>query len=168
MIDSSFYKLCNIKQYRTILVAGILVIFPVFALATEDLTANKYKQIPAVRAEIAPVIDGVLDDPAWKQAFVIKDLHQARPHEYTKPNNRSEFYVIYDKDAVYIGAHLWDSEPDKITANILKQGASVRNDDRITIVIDPFNDKRSGYGFSLNSNSVRRDGSYINPLSLAG
>jgi len=168
MIDSRFYKLCNIKKYRAILVAGILVIFPVFTLAKEGLTANKYKQIQAVRAEIAPVIDGVLDDPAWKQAFVIKDLHQARPHEYTKPNNRSEFYVIYDKDAVYIGAHLWDSEPDKITANILKQGASVRNDDRITIVIDPFNDKRSGYGFSLNSNSVRRDGSYINPLSLAG
>ena len=103
------------------MVAGILVIFPVFSLAKEDLTANKYKQIQAVRAEIAPVIDGVLDDPAWKQASVIKDLHQARPHEYTKPNNRSEFYVIYDKDAVYIGAHLWDSEPDKITANILNK-----------------------------------------------
>jgi len=42
------------------------------------------------------------------------------------------------------------------------------NDDDITIVIDPFNDKRSGYGFSLNSNNVRRDGSYITPLLLAG
>lgn len=138
------------------------------ASATEESSVREYKHIQAIRVDGPPVIDGVLDDAVWKQAVVIKDVHQARPHEYTEPNERTEFYVIYDKDAIYVGAYFWDSEPDKITANVFKQGASVRNDDRITIMIDPFNDKRSGYGFSLNLNNVRRDGSYITPLDLAG
>ncbi|MFT5499945.1 MAG: hypothetical protein ACI88G_000071 [Woeseiaceae bacterium] len=138
------------------------------AFAAEETSVSEYKHISAIRVDDPPVINGVLDDAAWMQAAVIKDVHQARPHEYAEPNERTEFYVVYDKDAIYIGAHFWDSEPDKITANVFKQGASVRNDDRITIIIDPFNDKRSGYGFSLNSNNVRRDGSYITPLDLTG
>jgi hypothetical protein len=128
-----------------------------------DFPEDQPKRVRAVRVDSAPVIDGVLDDKVWGQAAVIRDLHQMQPFEYTEPSQRSEFYVIYDKDALYVGAYFWDSEPEKIVARILRQDATTKNDDRISVVLDPFNDKRSGYIFVLNLNNVRRDANFLNP-----
>lgn len=168
VIDLRYHKLFDMQQFRTILVTGALVISPTLVLPAENLAAGEYKQIQAVRVGRAPVIDGVLNDAVWAEAVVINDLHQVRPYEYTEPIERSEFYVIYDKDAIYVGGHHWDSQPDKIVANRLIQEASMSGEDRVTVVLDPFNNKRSGYAFTLNLNNVRRDGLFITPTKFYG
>ncbi|MFT4564415.1 MAG: hypothetical protein ACI9BW_004178, partial [Gammaproteobacteria bacterium] len=167
-MNSRSCRICSIEWLLIILVTGGLVIFALPLSATEDLSSRQYKNIPAVRVTTAPVIDGVLDDAAWGQAAVITDLHQARPYEFTEPVERSEFYVIYDNDAVYVGGYHRDSEPDKIVANQLIQDSNMGGEDRVTVVLDPFNDKRSGYAFTLNFNNVRRDGLFINPTEFYG
>lgn len=134
----------------------------------EDVAAAQNKSVNAVRVDAAPVIDGVLDDAVWAQAAVIRDLHQARPYEYSAPNTRSEFYVIYDKDAIYVGGHHHEAEPHRIVANQLIQDSPMNGEDRTTVVLDPFNDKRSGYAFTLNFNNVRRDGLFITPTQFFG
>jgi hypothetical protein len=123
----------------------------------EELPAAQPKTLRTVRVDIPPVIDGVLDDEAWKGAPVITDLHQVEPVEYAPPSQRSEFFVVYDSDALYIGAHLYD-DPDKIIGNILRQGDYIFDDDFIDIIIAPFDNDRSGYSFMLNVNNVRMDG----------
>ena len=121
--------------------------------------------LPTVRIERAsepPAIDGNLDDAAWAQAAVISDVVQARPVDQGPPSERSEIYLMYDEDNLYIGGRFWDSEPELISANILRQHTGLRDDDRLAVVIDPFNTRRSGYRFELNPNGVRVDALYEN------
>ena len=116
------------------------------------------KTVHMVRTTVAPVIDGKLDDVAWQTAALVDNLHQVSPIEYAEPNERSEIYLLYDDEALYVGARLFDNMPEDITANILRQADNMGNDDRFYITIDPFNTKRSGYFFGLNPNGVRSDG----------
>ncbi len=134
-------------------------------LNAAESPASKPKTLRTIRVDTPPVIDGVLDDEAWKGAPVITDLHQVEPVEYASPSQRSEFFVVYDSDALYIGAHLYD-DPDKIIGNILRQGDWIFDDDFIDIIIAPFDNDRSGYSFMLNVNNVRMDGIYEGPRDI--
>ena len=120
------------------------------------------KAADIVRLDRPPVIDGKLNESWWSQATLIKDLRQIRPNEYETPSEETEFYVYYDDEALYIGARVWDSRPDEITAHVLRQGGGLRFEDRVAIVLDPFYDKRNGYMFEVNPNGVRLDGVWKN------
>ena len=133
----------------------------------EDIDGDQSKIINAQRVDSAPIIDGKLDDVIWKQATVIEDLHQVSPHEYTKPSKPTLFYLMYDKDAIYLGVRAWDNEPEKMSAQILKYGSGLRFEDRVGIILDPFNDKLSGYMFEINPNGVRLDGLFTNPTKFS-
>ncbi len=133
--------------------------------SAEELFAAQCKTIRTVRVDTPPVIDGIIDDESWKGAPLIMDLHQVEPVEYAPPSQRSEFFVVYDSDALYIGAHLYD-DPDKIIGNILRQGDFIFDDDFIEIIIAPFDNDRSGYSFMLNVNNVRMDGIFEGPREI--
>jgi hypothetical protein len=121
------------------------------------------KSVAMVRVDKPPVIDGKLDDEVWNNAARIDDFHQIRPGNQTPPSERTEVYLLYDKDALYVAARMWDSgAPGEITRNIMKQGSSLGEDDRLAIVIDPFNSRRQGYRFEVNANGVRNDMLYQN------
>jgi hypothetical protein len=128
------------------------------ALAADEPAMTKSSSI--MRTAAPPTIDGVLDDAAWKTAVVIDDFHQIKPEEYSEPSERTEYLLLYDDEAIYIGFRAHDSDPESIVANVLRQGESVRGEDRLKVVLSPFNDKRSGYGFLVNPNGVRLDGIY--------
>src|SRR5438876_896924 len=53
---------------------------------------------------VAPHIDGVLDDPAWARVDPIIDFVQKDPHEGQPPTERTEVRLIYDGNALYVGA----------------------------------------------------------------
>ncbi|MYF69954.1 MAG: carbohydrate binding family 9 domain-containing protein, partial [Proteobacteria bacterium] len=116
------------------------------------------KVMDIVRTETPPQVDGRLDEPVWQQATVIADLHQYDPLEHGVPSETSIFYVLYDDENLYVGARLLDSEPSLISARQMVQGQSVEVDDRIEVILDPFNNMRTGYRFQLNPRGVRRDG----------
>lgn len=121
------------------------------------------KSVRMVHTDSPPIIDGKVDDAAWVTAARIDDFHQIRPGNQTPPSERTEVYLAYDKDAIYVAARMWDSgAPREMTRNIMKQGSSLADDDRIAIVIDPFNSRRQGYRFEVNANGVRNDMLYQN------
>jgi len=120
------------------------------------------KTLQMVRTDTAPVIDGRLDEEVWQTAAIINDFHQVRPAEYTEPSEPMRVYVLYDKDALYVAARMWDREPSQIVAHILRQGENVINEDEFALILDPFNDQRSGYRFEVNPNGVRHDILYQN------
>jgi hypothetical protein len=105
----------------------------------------------------APVIDGKLDEPDWASATVIDDFHQIEPVEYAEPGEPTFVYLYYDDDALYIGVRMIDSQPETVTANILRQGATFWNDDYFSVIVAPFNDQRNGFRFQINPNSLRME-----------
>ena len=120
------------------------------------------KVIDAFQVDEAPVLDGRLDDDAWVFGTVIEDLHQVNPAEFSAPSERSQIFVVYTRDALYLAARFWDSEPDKIGARILRQGDFSFGEDSFTVIVDPFNNERSGYAFDLTANGVRNQAVYTN------
>jgi hypothetical protein len=135
-----------------------------FVSSVEHVTAQpppidaEQKTVRIQRAAEPPTIDGDLGEEMWARAPLIDDFHQVTPVEGDAPSERTEIYVLYDRDALYIGARLFDAEPDLINARILRQGQNINSDDRLFVHIDPFNSRRSGYLFGVNPNGVRYDG----------
>jgi hypothetical protein len=130
--------------------------------ANAQMVDHQGKTIDAFQVEEPPVLDGILDDVAWTFGTVIEDLYQVNPEEYDLPSERSRVYVVYTKDALYVAGKFWDSEPDKIGAMVLRQGDYSFGEDSFTVMIDPFNQGRSGYAFDLTANAVRNQAIYAN------
>jgi hypothetical protein len=116
------------------------------------------KTVRIQRAAEPPTIDGELTEEMWIRAPLVDDFHQVSPVEGDAPSELTEVYVLYDRDALYIGVRMFDAEPDLINARILRQGQNINSDDRFFVHIDPFNSRRSGYLFGVNPNGVRYDG----------
>jgi hypothetical protein len=131
------------------------------------LPAEARKQVHAVKVDSAPVLDGVLDDSVWQQAEPITDFRQIRPSDGGEPSEATEVYVIYTADALYIGARMGDSEPELIAAPTIRHGQGLGPDDRLVVILDPFNQGRTGYRFETNLNAVRHDALYQNITSFS-
>ncbi len=120
------------------------------------------KSIVINRIATAPTIDGTFVPGEWDGATQISDFHQIEPVQYGAPSERTEVFVTFDQDFLYIGAKLYDAEPDKIIARQLVQGLQIWADDRFAIILDPLNNRRGGYEFEVNPNGVRADAIFEN------
>ncbi|HUF71820.1 MAG TPA: carbohydrate binding family 9 domain-containing protein [Gammaproteobacteria bacterium] len=130
------------------------------------VTGGAEKSFVIMRDDAAIDVDGILAEEVWSRATVINDLHQIEPVEFSEPSQRTEIRIYYGDDALYVGARLWDSEAESITANVLRQGADLDSEDRFTVILDPYLDRRSGYRFEINSNGVRWDALYQDTTRL--
>jgi hypothetical protein len=134
----------------------------VSASVSAQVVNGQGKSIDVFQVDEPPTIDGILDDDAWAFGTPIEDFHEVVPNEFGPPSEKSVILVVYTRDALYIGARFYDSEPDEISAQVLRQGDFSFGEDSITVIIDPFNNGRSGYAFDLNPNSVRNQAVYAN------
>ena len=128
--------------------------------------AETAKTLTIVRLAGAPRVDGVLDEPTWANATLVVDLHQLDPVEFAPPSQRSEIRLYYDDDALYVAARLWDTEADRITAQVLRQGEGLGSEDRFSVILDPYLDRRNGYRFQVNPNGVRWEALYQDTSNL--
>jgi len=135
--------------------------------ATASLATNAARQFRAVRVAQPPVIDGIIDDAVWQQANVITDFHQTRPGNGAPTSERTEVYVVYDDDALYVAARMYDSDPDLIAAPVIRHGQGMPSDDRLVVILDPFNTGRAGYRFETNLNAARHDSLYTSVTSFS-
>jgi hypothetical protein len=113
-----------------------------------------------------PLIDGQLDDPAWKVAAHITDFVQQRPVEGAKATEATDIFVAYDKDTLYFGIHAHYSDIALRRANRVDRDQS-SDDDTVTIFFDPFLDQQRGYAFSVNGYGVQGD-SILQGASVTG
>jgi hypothetical protein len=115
--------------------------------------------IEATRVIMGPVLDGRLNDAVWKNAIPFSGFRMVEPSTGAVPTEKTEVRIIYDKTSLYIGVRCYDSEPGKIAANSMQHdNPEERNEDQISIILDPFQDKRSGYLFIVNPKGGRSEG----------
>jgi len=148
-------------------VLGATMLSSGIAQEATSVTTNAPKQFRAVRVDVPPVLDGKLDDPVWSQADVITDFHQTRPGNGTPTSEPTEVYVVYTSDALYIGARMYDNEPHLIAAPVIRHGQGMPSDDRLVVILDPFNSRRAGYRFETNLNAARHDALYTSVSSFS-
>jgi len=112
--------------------------------------------IVAVRVARPPILDGRLDDPAWQAATPLTDLRQSDPQEGKAVSESTEVRVVYDRDALYIGARLFDREPARIARQLGRRDAFTQSDD-FRVLLDSYHDHRSAFRFDVNPLGVKHD-----------
>jgi hypothetical protein len=110
--------------------------------------------LPRSSAEVK--IDGVLDDPIWKDALVIELTTETGPGENVPASVETHAYLVEDGTRLLIAFDARDPDPKSIRA-YLRDRDRAFNDDFVGIVIDSFGDKRYAYEFFANALGVQMD-----------
>jgi len=136
----------------------VLTIFTLSAfLNAIAIPQNNGRIAKAVRTLEPPKIDGVLDDACWDDAFTIADFSQFDP-EYGKPATQATLvFVLYDDDAIYIGARLFDSAPDSILRQLGNRDDGSLNADWFGVQFDTYYNRLDGYTFLVYASGVQMD-----------
>lgn len=134
----------------------------------DNLIAAPLRVIPQrLESNTHVLIDGKLDESVWIDAPRIEKFTQVELNEGGSPSEKTVVKLLYNSDYLYFGIRCYDSEPDKIIAYQLNRDVSLRSDDYVNIVIDTFNNYRSGYFFMINPRGSRSDG-FIDKRSSTG
>ena len=139
----------------------------VLAISASDAAGNEDNEgVPrigrAVAAIEAPVIDGRLDDEVWKAAEPLTDFVQANPTEGAPATERTEVRILFDDDAVYIGAMLFDSDPEAIFATDARRDSGLDDTDSFRVVFDTYHDLQNGFVFGTTPAGLEYDGQLSN------
>jgi hypothetical protein len=129
-----------------------------FAATPQDAQS---REVRASRLPSPVGIDGALDEPAWTAAPPCSAFIQRDPVEGATPSQRTEVRVLFDDDALYVGARLYDTAPDSIVAELSRRDGGTRSD-KFLLYLDPYMDRRSGYFFALNAAGTQFDGTLYN------
>ncbi len=103
-----------------------------------------------------PRVDGQLDDEAWALAPPIDGFVQRDPEEGAPASERTEARLLYDAEAIYIGIHAFDSEPERIFG-LLTRRDEWSESDWLQVSLDSFGDHRTAFDFEVNPVGVKRD-----------
>jgi len=101
-------------------------------------------------------IDGVLDEEVWQLATAATDFWQYFPTDSVISKYRTEVYMVYTEDKLYLAAKCYAPGSDYIIPS-LKRDYSAGGNDNITFLFDPFNDGSNAFVFGMNPYGVRRE-----------
>ena len=110
----------------------------------------------AHRTMEAPSIDGRNAESIWRDAPRATEFFQYDPKEGAAPSYRTEVQVAYDERNLYVYVRAHDAHPDSIMRALSRR--DVRGpSDQIILLIDSYNDRRTGFEFAVNPDGVKRD-----------
>ncbi len=119
---------------------------------------NSQKELTALSITTEVNIDGLMDEAVWGRADTATGFHQWQPYNDRPGTFPTYVYVLYDNEAIYIGAEMFDPYPDSILTQLGIRDAGNRiNADHFWIDINPFNDGVNGFSFMVSASGVQTD-----------
>ena len=89
---------------------------------------------------------------------------QIEPDDGAVASERTDLWLAFDDDNVYVSFRVWDSQMDRLVATEMRRdnGNIWSGNDIVVFVFDTFNDRRSAVSFTVNALGGRADGQVIN------
>jgi hypothetical protein len=107
--------------------------------------------VRAVRTTEPIHIDGKLDEAAYQQTEAIGGFLQQEPNEGQPATERTDAWIFFDNDNVYVSARCWDTHPERMVANEMRRDTSqLRQNDTFAVLFDTYHDRRNAYLFYAN------------------
>ncbi|WP_207435261.1 DUF5916 domain-containing protein [Sabulibacter ruber] len=115
------------------------------------------KQLTAVRTTTPPKLDGLPTEDVWQQATPATDFTQNEPVNGAPSRERTEVRILYDDEAIYVGAMLYDRTPDSILTQLSQRDGGQVNADMFGVYFDTYLDKQNAFGFEVSAAGVQTD-----------
>jgi hypothetical protein len=108
-------------------------------------------------------LDGrVREDPAWAGVPATSGFWQTQPDEGRPATQRTELFIGYDAETLYVAAILYDDNPAGIIVSDSRRDANLDETDSFQIIIDAFKDGQNGLVFGTNPAGIQYDGQVSN------
>ena len=117
--------------------------------------------VDAIKVTSAPTIDGKLDEAMWSQGVPVRDFVQRELNEGVPASERTEVRFATDGVNLYIGARLFDREPQLIVPGEKIRDVTLANSDHIAFIFDTYHDHQNGFVFATTPAGVEYDGQVI-------
>lgn len=132
-----------------------LGIYFIFCLSILHVSAQREYVAQSISDEIT--VDGELNEAVWEKAHSTSDFVVSYPDYGRKSKFKTEVKIVYDNEALYVGAHMIDPEPDSVSYS-LSQRDDVGNADWFGFGIDPYQTNVTQFIFIVTSAGVEIDG----------
>lgn len=137
-----------VNKYKSFsLFFGLLFFFPTLSIAQDVIS------IPKITDPI--VFDGRLNESFWK-GLKLLNMVMYQPVYKGNMSEKSEVYLVYDNNYIYLAAKLYYRDTDDIRANSLFRD-EYSADDTFALILDTFNDNENALWFFTNPVGVRFD-----------
>ena len=119
-------------------------------------TAAVAPTLAAVRVTGRIVVDGRLDEAAWRDAPHASEFTQVEPRDGAPPSLATEVRVAIDASALYVSARMHDPDPGAIVARLGRRDTPTSSD-AFTVSIDSYHDHRTAFQLGVNAAGVKFD-----------
>ena len=114
--------------------------------------------VRATRISEPIVVDGKLDDEVYARVVAMSGFIQQEPDEGALATEKTEVWVFFDDDNIYISARCWDSHPERMVVNEMRRdNGNIFQNENLVVVLDTFYDRRNGFFFQTNPLGALRD-----------
>ena len=142
-------------------IGALLIVSAVVASPAPAAATSKYLEARRTTGPIS--IDGRLTEADWVTAPKVGGFWQSSPHEGASAQLPTEFSVLFDNEAIYVGVWAHDDSPSEIRGMLTRRDQDSTSD-WVIVAIDSHDDKRTAYGFALNPAGVQFDMMLLNDV----
>ena len=139
---------------------ALCLLFPLIVYADDEPTeyrAEAYRTFESIE------LDGELNEPDWQKAKPICQFVQVEPDEGKSITQPTEIRILYDDKHIYFGFTCFDSDISKLVANEMRRDArNLHENDNVYVLLDTYNDRRSGFFFRINALGAMQDSAITN------
>jgi hypothetical protein len=131
---------------------GFLILF---LLACLYVPVSAQRSLAAFPLSEPLMVDGVHEPGLWAGADSATGFFQMAPRPGEAATEPSVAYFGFDHENIYVSVNLY--QETEVVAKVLNRDELTKGDDAFVLVIDPYNDNRSGYGFWTNPLGTQTD-----------
>jgi hypothetical protein len=103
------------------------------------------------------VVDGKLNDAAWRTAASSEHFVQREPFEGALVSEKTTIYLTFDDRFLYVVVRCDDSDVSQLVANELRRDAVLIDNDCVELFLDTYHDHRTAFFFATNALGAQRD-----------
>ncbi len=120
--------------------------------------------VRAVRLTEPLDLDGTLDEPVYQEVLAVTGLIQVEPVAGVPASERTDVWMFFDDDHVYISARCWDSAPESrwVSNEMRRDNQGIFQNENFTVLLDTFHDRRNAVYLLVNPLGARYDGQVTN------
>jgi hypothetical protein len=133
---------------------AILLLISFSLSSVSGQAGEDYLEIRKMSGKIE--FDGICNEELWNTLPLIP-MTMFKPNYGSKPTERSDVFITFDDEYLYIGARLYYQNGSTIRSTTKKRDGADGGSDNFGILLDTFNDNESALCFETNPSGLRSD-----------